>query len=182
MDKRSSTQHSQKDLHHIDCNRDIAFSGSFDPITYGHISLIQRVLSRFENIHIIIANGGKKTLFSLDERSLLIQKSLEDTGLLSSRIKIEKWEGLLVDYCRSHGVSSILRGLRNMDDLKFERTMATINRQLDNRIETFFLLAEPSYREVSSTAIKELARVCTKPEQLKKFLTKSVIAAFQKRS
>ena len=164
------------------CNRDIAFSGSFDPITYGHISLIQRVLPRFENIHIVIADGGKKTLFSLDERFLLVQKSLEDVCLLSPRIKIKKWDGLLMDYCQSHGVSSILRGLRNTDDLKFERTMATINRQLDSQIETFFLLAEPSYREVSSTAVKELARVCTNLQQLQKFLTKSVITAFQKRS
>jgi len=148
MGNRSVTTHSQTNLHRINCNRDIAFSGSFDPITYGHISLIKRVLPRFENIHIIIANGEKKALFCLDERSLLVQKSLEDTGLLSSRIKIKKWEGLLVDYCRSHGISSILRGLRNMDDLKFERTMAAINRQLDNQIETFFLLAKPSYREV----------------------------------
>ena len=171
----------QKDLPHIDCNQNIAFSGSFDPITYGHISLIQRVLPRFKNIHIVIANGGdKKTLFDLDERCLLVQKSLKDVGLLSSCVKVRKWEGLLVDYCQSYDVSSILRGLRNMDDLKFERTMATINNQLDNQIETFFLLAEPSYSQISSTAIKELARVC-KPEQLKKFLTKSVIEAFQKK-
>ena len=163
-------------------NRDIAFSGSFDPITLGHISLIKRILPRFENIHIVIGSGGdKKPLFNLNERYFLVQESLKDVDLLSDRIKITKWEGLLVDYCQSHNIPSILRGLRNTNDLQFEKTMATINQQLNDRIETFFLLANPSYRDISSTVIKELARVCIKPQQLKKFLTKSVIEAFQKK-
>ncbi len=177
MDRHSLSTSSQ-----MTYNRDIAFSGSFDPITLGHISLIKRILPRFENIHIVVASGGdKEPLFNLDERYVLVQQSLKDVELLSDRIKITRWEGLLVDYCQTHNIPSILRGLRNTNDLQFEKIMATINHQLNERIETIFLLANPSYRDISSTAIKELARVCTKPQQLKKFLTKSVIEAFQKK-
>ena len=155
---------------------DIAFSGSFDPITLGHIALLRRILPRFQNIHIVVANGNsKKTFFSLDERCLLVENALKDVGLLSSRIIINQWKGLLVDYCKQHNVPSILRGIRNIEDLKFEKTMSTINRQLNAQIETFFLMAEPFYREISSTAIKELSKSSTSSQQLEKFVTKSVI-------
>ncbi len=155
-----------------------ALSGSFDPITRGHIALIQRILPRCHKLHIVVASSSdKKTLFSLDERYILVQKSLNDVGLLATSLQVVKWKGLLVDYCQSSGIPSILRGLRNANDLEFERAMATMNHQLDNKIETFFLLADPIYRECSSTAIKELARVCTNPQQLEKFVTKSVIKA-----
>lgn len=156
--------------------RDIVFSGSFDPITLGHIALLRRILPRFEHIHIVVASGmDKKALFPLDERCILVRKSLEDVEFLSPYIKICKWDGLIVDYCKQHNVPSILRGLRNLEDLKFEKTMANINSQLNSQVETFFLLAEPTYRDVSSTAIKQLAKVCTHPQQLEKFVTKSVI-------
>lgn len=153
----------------------IVFSGSFDPITRGHISLIQRVLPRFEKLHIVVANGvDKKMLFSLDERCTLVQKSLQDVGCLSPLIKICKWEGLLVDYCRQYHIPSLLRGVRSVEDLKFEKTMAVFNSKLNAHVETFFLLADPLYKEISSTAVKELAKVCPKEKQLEKFVTKSV--------
>lgn len=155
-----------------------AFSGSFDPITRGHIALIQRILPRCHKLHVVVASSSdKKTLFNLDERFTLVQKSLDDVGLLANNLQVVKWKGLLVDYCQSSGISSILRGLRDTNDLKFERAMATINHQLDDKIETFFLLADPIYKEISSTAIKELAGVCTNSQQLEKFVTKSVIKA-----
>ena len=161
-------------------NRGIVFPGSFDPVTLGHVSLIRRILPRFEFLHIVVANDiNKKSFFNLDKRCFLIQKALEDVRILSSRIKIVKWEGLLVDYCRRHNIFSILRGLRGQDDFQFEKVMAIVNQKLDTQIETFFLLAEPAYREISSSVIRELVKVCHNPQQLEKFLTKSVIKALK---
>jgi pantetheine-phosphate adenylyltransferase len=128
--------------------------GSFDPITNGHIDLIERGLRVVDEIIILIAiNPDKHSLFSVEERLEILKKIYED----NSRVRVDSYPGLLVDYLKEHGANVILRGLRAMSDFEYEFQMALMNRRLDRDIETVFLMTGFRWFYTSSSIIKEAA-------------------------
>ena len=130
------------------------YPGSFDPITNGHISIIQRGLAIFDRIIVAVAvNASKKPLFSIPERMDLIEKSLNH----NKRIGVDTFDGLLVDYAESKGAPVVVRGMRALSDFEFEFQMALMNRKLNRNIQTVFMMTDYRWLYVSSTIIKEAA-------------------------
>ena len=133
-------------------SRRALYSGSFDPITCGHLDIIERIESQFDEIVILVANSlSKDYLFSVEELVAMIQ---ECTG---GRIKVESTEGLLVDYARKNQISTIVRGLRAVSDFEYEYAMANMNRTLDSAIETMIVFTRPEYSFIASRMVKEVA-------------------------
>ncbi len=138
------------------CNLAV-YPGSFDPITNGHLDLINRGLKLFDRIIIAVAiNPAKTPLFTLDERLELIRQSLIDFPL-RDRVEVDAFEGLLVDYVKETGAKAILRGLRAVSDFEYEFQMALMNRRLNSSVETFFLMTGMRWIYISSRIIKEVA-------------------------
>lgn len=131
------------------------YPGSFDPLTYGHISIIERGLRVFDTIIVGIAINVRKTpLFTTEERIELIRKSFPG----EDRLQLDTFEGLLVDYAKAVNSKVILRGLRAVSDFEYELQMANMNRKLDDTIETMFMMTEETHFYVSSGLVKEVAR------------------------
>ena len=131
------------------------YPGSFDPVTNGHIDIIKRGLRLFDNVTVaILLNSSKKHLFSLDERLDMLKISLKDMP----NVQIDSFEGLLVDYAMQQGAHAILRGMRVLSDFDYEFQMALMNRKLNNKIQTVFLMAGLKWIFTSSSIIKEAAR------------------------
>lgn len=131
------------------------YPGSFDPLTYGHVSLIERGLRVFDRIILGIAiNVRKSPLFTVEERAELIRRSFPN----EENLEIDSFEGLLIDYAQSRDCQVILRGLRAVSDFEYELQMANMNRQLDDTIETVFMMTEETHFYVSSGLVKEVAR------------------------
>ncbi len=136
-------------------SRTAIYPGSFDPLTYGHVSIIERGLRVFDRIIVGIAINVRKTpLFSVDERVELIRGSFPE----EERLEIDSFQGLLIDYAQQRNCQVILRGLRAVSDFEYELQMANMNRKLDDRIETMFMMTEESHFYVSSGLVKEVAR------------------------
>jgi pantetheine-phosphate adenylyltransferase len=136
------------------------YPGSFDPLTNGHVSIIERGLNIFDKIIVGIAvNVRKEPLFSAEERTAFIRESFP-----SDNVEIATFQGLLVDYCRERDVAVILRGLRAVSDFEYELQMANMNRKLDDSIDTVFMMTEESDFYVSSSLVKEVARFGGKVE------------------
>jgi pantetheine-phosphate adenylyltransferase len=132
------------------------YPGSFDPITNGHLDLLERGLKIFDRIVIAVAaNPGKNPLFSLEERMQLIKDSLRSHPL-ASRVEVDSFHGLLVDYVKRAKANAILRGLRAISDFEYEFQMALMNRKLSTEIETLFLMTGMRYIYISSSIIKEV--------------------------
>lgn len=130
------------------------FPGSFDPITNGHMDIIERALPLFDEIVIAIGiNSEKKYMFSLEERIAFIKKATH----LNPKIQIKTYEGLTVDFCKSQGIDFILRGLRNPADFEFEKAIAQTNRKL-SEIETVFLLTSAKTAFISSSIVRDILR------------------------
>ena len=135
----------------------IVCPGTFDPITNGHLDVVARALQMFDEVVLAIAaDSTKKPLFSLEERKALAEASL---GALAGKVRIVAFQGLLVDFVKAQGAQAILRGLRAVSDFEFEFQMALMNRKLDDKIETIFLMPKDSYTYLSSTIIKEVGRL-----------------------
>jgi len=129
------------------------FPGSFDPITNGHIDIIERCNHLFDKIIIAIAfNPEKRGLFTLNERLEMIRTIYGD----HDNIIIDSFEGLLMDYAKKVGANIIIRGLRAISDFEYEFQMALMNRRLDDKIETIFMMPHETYSYVSSRLIKEV--------------------------
>lgn len=129
------------------------YPGSFDPLTNGHVSIIERGLRIFDKIVVAIAiNIRKEPLFTIEERTEFIRREFGD-----ERVEIDTFEGLLVDYAASRNVQVILRGLRAVSDFEYELQMANMNRKLDDSIDTVFMMTEESDFYVSSSLVKEVA-------------------------
>lgn len=136
-------------------NKRIAiYPGTFDPFTNGHLDLVNRSLMAFDEVIVAIAPSLKKVpLFSLAERVALIRKSLKDYD----RTRIEPFDGLLVDYVKSKKGTVIIRGLRAVSDFEYELQMALMNRRLNPRIETVFMMPSEEYSFLTATIVKEIA-------------------------
>lgn len=129
------------------------YPGSFDPVTNGHIDIINRASEFFDEILVaVMVNAKKQYLFSLEERRLLIEKSF--TG--NKKVKIDTFNGLLVDYMREHNLRAIIKGLRTVTDYGYEAQMALTNKNLYKEVETFFIHSEEKYSFLSSSMVKEI--------------------------
>ena len=130
------------------------YPGSFDPLTYGHIDLIQRARKIFETVIVAVArNSQKEPLFSVQERVEMLKKAtVEMEGII-----IEDFDGLVVDYARKHNIDVIIRGLRMVSDFEYEFQMALTNRKLSHDVETIFLMPSEQYSYFSSRLLKETA-------------------------
>jgi pantetheine-phosphate adenylyltransferase len=130
------------------------YPGSFDPITNGHVDIIKRGLGVFDELIVLIAyNPNKKTLFSVDERVGMIQEVIRDF----KNVRVDSFDGLLVDYVKVAGANVILRGLRALSDFEYEFQLALINRRLNRDVETVFLMTGYKWFYTSSTIINEAA-------------------------
>jgi len=130
------------------------YPGTFDPITNGHIDIIERGSRLFDRVIVaILSNQDKSPIFSVEERVRLIHQSL---GSMPS-VTVETFSGLLVDYARDHGARAIVRGLRAVSDFEFEFQMALMNRRLGPDVETVFMMPSETYSYLSSRLVKEVA-------------------------
>ena len=133
------------------------YPGTFDPITNGHIDIIRRGLCLFDRIVVTVAVNDQKTpLFSLAERCALISECFPD---LDGRIEVGATAGLIVEYARQHGARAIIRGLRAISDFDYEFQLALMNRRLERSVETVFLMTGFRWIYISSTGIKNAARL-----------------------
>jgi len=131
------------------------FPGSFDPFTIGHESIIRRALPMFDEIIIMIGyNSNKRTYYPLSKRKDWIKQVFCD----EPKIKVGKYEGLTVDYCRKVHAQYILRGLRTAADFEYERAIGQINKKMNEDIETVFLLTLPEHTAISSTIVRDILR------------------------
>jgi pantetheine-phosphate adenylyltransferase len=129
------------------------FPGSFDPITNGHLDIIARGLSVFDKVIIaILLNAEKRPLFTVEERVEIIREAYRG----DPRVRVDTFSGLLVDYAEKVGASVIVRGLRAISDFEYEFQMALMNRRLNPRIETVFMMPAESYSYLSSRLVKEV--------------------------
>ncbi len=129
------------------------FPGSFDPITNGHLDVVDRALQVFDRVRMaILVNPDKTPLFTVEERVEIIREAYRG----NRRVEVDTFSGLLVDYARRAGASVIIRGIRAISDFEYEFQMALMNRRLDPRIETVFMMPAESYSYVSSRLVKEV--------------------------
>jgi pantetheine-phosphate adenylyltransferase len=132
------------------------YPGSFDPITVGHIDIIQRISGVFEKVIVLVAHSNqKKYLFTPEERLKLVQASLP-LGL--SNIEVDIFEGLTVDYLKLKGARILVRGLRAVVDYEYELIMANMNRKLCPDVETMIVFSSPEFYYIASSTVKEVAR------------------------
>lgn len=135
----------------------VIYPGTFDPITNGHLDIIQRAVRIFDNVTIAVAKStSKNTLFTSEERLQLVEKTLKQMKI---KARVTIFDGLLVDYARKQRASVVVRGLRAVSDFEFEFQMALMNRKLDEEIETLFLMPKDTYSYLSSSIIKQIARL-----------------------
>jgi pantetheine-phosphate adenylyltransferase len=129
------------------------FPGTFDPVTKGHLDIVARGAQLFDEVVVAIGvNTKKTTLFDLDQRT----KWLEETFSVYSNVRIDRYEGLTVDFCEKIGAKFLLRGLRNGSDFDYESHIAQLNKDLSNGIETIFILSSPELSYISSTLVRDL--------------------------
>lgn len=134
-------------------SRRAIYPGSFDPITNGHLDILDRSLSLFPEVVIVVAGtGAKNPLFTPEERVDLIREVVADR----KGVTVDRWPGLIMDYCAQHRVSAVIRGLRAASDFEYEFMMASMNKQLNAEVETLFMMTAQNLYFVSSSMIKEL--------------------------
>jgi pantetheine-phosphate adenylyltransferase len=145
------------------------YPGSFDPITYGHIDIIKRAAVLFDEVIVAVArNLNKAPLFTVEERMQMIRHSVENLA----HIRVDSFEGLLVEYAAAHKASAVIRGLRAVSDFEYELQMALVNRKLDEQLITVFLMPHERYSYLNSSIVVELSRLggkidCFVPKHVK---------------
>ena len=155
--------------------RTVVYPGSFDPITNGHLDVVQRAAKMFDRVILAVArNEGKKPLFSLTERKEMAQAAIAHIG----NVSVETFEGLLVEYVVQHQACAVVRGLRAVSDFEFEFQLALMNRKLNESVETVFLMPKDSYSFLSSRLVKEVARLGGDVAQ---FVPAEVVAALRRK-
>ena len=129
--------------------------GSFDPVTLGHLDIITRGAQVFDKVIVsVLHNRNKQPLFTVEERIQL----LEETTSHLPNVEVDYFDGLLIDYVKRKNAKSIIKGLRAVSDFEYELQMASINRKLDDQVETFFMMTNNKYSYLSSSIVKEVAK------------------------
>ncbi|MCV9887539.1 pantetheine-phosphate adenylyltransferase [Metabacillus halosaccharovorans] len=129
--------------------------GSFDPITLGHLDIIKRGAKVFDQVYVcVLNNSSKQPLFTVEERCELIREVTKEIP----NVIVESYKGLLIDYVREKNAQAILRGLRAVSDFEYEMQITSMNRVLDDNIETFFMMTNNQYSFLSSSIVKEVAK------------------------
>jgi pantetheine-phosphate adenylyltransferase len=155
--------------------RTVIYPGSFDPLTNGHLDIMHRAAKLFDTVIVAVANNEeKKPLFSLKERVALVHESVRDLG----NVKVDSFNGLLINYVEQSGGQAIIRGLRAVSDFEFEFQLALMNRKLNERVETIFMMPKETYTFLSSRIIKEIARL---GGDIRAFVPAHVEAALKKK-
>mgnify|MGYP002009000413 CR=1 FL=1 len=154
------------------------YPGTFDPITYGHIDLIKKSLKIVDRVVIATTdNVNKEYFFSIDERINIIKNSLfKDLKMNKKKIIVIPFDILTINLCKKYNSSLIIRGLRAVSDFEYEFQLAGMNKKLNNRIETIFLMSDLENQVISSKFVKEIAKL---DGNLKRFITNSVIKALK---
>jgi pantetheine-phosphate adenylyltransferase len=159
--------------------RTAIYPGSFDPLTNGHLDVIERAVKLFDKVIVAIANNDSKNpLFTLAERRDLVNRSLS----LLKNVETDTFDGLLVEYVERRSGQAILRGLRAVSDFEFEFQLALMNRKLNERVETIFMMPKDTYTFLSSRIVKEIARLggdvsAFVPPHVREALTKKLAKA-----
>ncbi|MFD0959432.1 pantetheine-phosphate adenylyltransferase [Paenibacillus chungangensis] len=139
------------------------YPGSFDPVTYGHLDIIQRSAKQFDRLIVAVLNNtSKNPLFTVDERKELLAEVTKDLP----NVEIDSFRDLLVRYMRSRQADVIIRGIRSVTDFEYELTLASTNHLLDGEIDTMFMMTNPKYSYLSSSIVKEIAQFNGKVEDL----------------
>ena len=148
------------------------YPGTFDPITYGHIDVIRRALKIVSKLIIAVSNDySKNCLFSAEERVSIIKKALfKDLNFKNKIVKVLAFNTLTTSLCSKYKASIMFRGLRAVSDFEYEFQLSGMNRQLNNKIETVFLMSDPNNQVISSNLVKEIAKLNGK---INNFVTKS---------
>ncbi len=155
--------------------RTVIYPGSFDPLTNGHLDVIQRATKLFERVIVAVAqNESKKPLFSLAERLALVTEAVKHLPT----VEADSFDGLLVDYVEKNSGQAIIRGLRAVSDFEFEFQLALMNRKLNERVETIFMMPKDTYTFISSRIVKEIA---TLGGDVSQFVPKNVQSALSER-
>ncbi|CAH0345973.1 MULTISPECIES: pantetheine-phosphate adenylyltransferase [unclassified Bacillus (in: firmicutes)] len=129
--------------------------GSFDPVTYGHLDIIQRGAKVFDEVYVtVLNNSSKNSLFTVEERLALIK----DVTAHIPNVKIDSFQGLLADYANRINADAIIRGLRAVSDFEYEMQITSMNRLLNEKVETFFIMTNNQYSFLSSSIVKEVAK------------------------
>jgi pantetheine-phosphate adenylyltransferase len=155
--------------------RTVIYPGSFDPFTNGHLDLVHRAAKLFDQVIVAVArNEGKGPLFSVDERFELVRQSIKGLG----NVTVDAFDGLLVDYVEKRGGQAVIRGLRAVSDFEFEFQLALMNRKLNERVETIFMMPKDTYTFLSSRIVKEIARL---GGEVQSFVPPQVVAALRRK-
>ena len=161
-------------------NKVAIYPGTFDPITYGHIDVIQKALKLFDKIVVGVSNvNNKNYLFSSEERIDIVKKALfKDLKLSKKKIVVVSFNSLTTDLCKKFKSNIILRGLRAVSDFEYEFQLAGMNRKLNQNIETIFLMSDVENQIISSRFVKEIVKL---KGDIKKFTTKSTIKSLKEK-
>ncbi|MGD9889228.1 MAG: pantetheine-phosphate adenylyltransferase [Halothiobacillaceae bacterium] len=151
----------------------VIYPGTFDPITFGHIDVIQRAARLFGHVIVAVAeNSSKNSVFSLTERTDMARTALQAVA----GVRVESFSGLLIDFAAQHEARTVIRGLRAVSDFEYEMQLAAINRRLDARIETVFMTPAENLNFLSSTLVREIARL---GGEVSEFVPENVVAALR---
>ena len=151
------------------------YPGSFDPVTNGHLDVIERARKLFDEVIVAVAhNDQKQPLFTLTERLELLRETIGEYA----NVKVAPLDGLLVDFATKKNAAAVVRGLRAISDFEFEFQMALMNRKLEANVETIFLMPKEEYTYLSSRIVKEIARL---GGDINQFVPACVAAAFERK-
>tara|TARA_R110002096_G_scaffold97354_4_gene217006 strand:- start:9137 stop:9625 length:489 start_codon:yes stop_codon:yes gene_type:complete len=155
------------------------YPGTFDPVTVGHLDIIKRACTLVDRLVIGVAiNRDKGPLFSLEERVEMIERHLNEINLSGTEIIVEPFENLLIDKAEEVGAQLIIRGLRAVSDFEYEFQLVGMNRAMNDRVETVFLMAEAKHQAIASRLVKEIARL---GGDVSKFVTPGVEQALRQK-
>ena len=154
--------------------RTAIYPGSFDPITKGHLDVLERASKMFDRVIIaVLKNSSKKSFLPVDDRVKLIKESIIDLN----NVEVDSFEGLTIEYAKSKGAHFLIRGLRAVSDFEYELQLCQTNSAIAPDIDTVFLTTKPKYNFISSSIVKELSDFGT---DVSKFVPKSVVEYLQK--
>jgi pantetheine-phosphate adenylyltransferase len=155
--------------------RTVIYPGSFDPLTNGHLDIVHRAARLFDKVIVAVAkNESKNPLFTMSDRLGLVRQSTADL----SNVSVDSFEGLLVEYVEANGGQAVIRGLRAVSDFEFEFQLALMNRKLNERVETIFMMPKDTYTFLSSRIVKEIARL---GGDVQSFVPPAVVKALRKK-